>query len=376
MRSIGILVLAVLCSLFPAAARQEADPPFKVQEIAFSGLPGYDLKVSPDGRTAAAFVGQTASALLNYPFTEYVPDLSVLPIYLIDLTTGTELGQLIGQTDYATDVAFTPDSQQLLSYQRNGDMLLWDIPSKKLVTRLTSILGGPGKVKFLPDGKHLLTQLQLGFTGNFLLWDMESGSVTRIWHEPYQSFGQLRTTIPDSLDSSYSAFDISPDGTQVAAVSSSGQVALWDIATLRQTILRPVPSDPTEKQRGLLGIRSVVFTSDGKRLVFLDSTAKQLHIWDVAAAQELQSLPVDALAWGLSPAGDALAWVSNRTEVWYAKLDQLDRAVQVMTFPDNLLSAMPTLAFSPDASQLVVGGFLNRDGEAANVLYIVHLNAP
>lgn len=376
MRSMVVLVLAALCSLLPAAARQEANPPFKVQEIPFSGLTAYDLKISPDGRTAAAFVGPTALALLDYPFTEYIPDLSALPIYLIDLTTGTELGQLVGQTDYAFDLAFTPDGQRLLSYQRNGDMLLWDIPSKELVTRLTSILGSMGKVQFLPDGKHLLVQLQFGLIGNFALWNLETASITRIWHEPNKSFGEVRTTVPESMDLGYTTFDISPDGTQVAAVSANGQVALWDIATLQQTLLRPAPSEPSEKMASLLGIRSVVFTSDGKRLVFLDTIANQLHIWDVAAAQELQSLPLDALAWGISPAGDALVWVSNRQEVWYARLDQLDRAVQIMSFPDNLLSAMPTLAFSPDANQLVVGGFLNRDGEAANVLYIVQMNAP
>jgi WD40 repeat protein len=375
----GLLLLLIFVLFSPAgqtvSTRQAQNATFTTQTINVKGLPAYDMKVSPDGRIAALYVGQTATALLNIPPMEYVPVASVLPIRLIDLTTGNELGQLTGPTDYVTDVAFTPDGKQLVSSHRNGELYLWDITAKRLIKRLTSLLGGiSAKLGFLPDGKTLLVKLEVGFSSNFLMWDIGTDRITKIWHKPYQSYGEIKSTSPDSMDPDYGAFDISPDGKLLATASFTGEVALWDTATLQQTVLKKAPEDHDQKTKALLSIGLITFSSQGKLLVYFDAVTNQTHIWDVASHTESKALSIGGISWGISPSGDALAWVaSNHKELWFARVDQPDLATKVMDFPANLQVGRPKLTFTPDGTQIVVGGFGVADSSADNVIYLIKL---
>jgi WD40 repeat protein len=374
-KSLWLLFALVLVSsaVQTASARPAQNASFSIRTITVKGLPAYDMKVSPDGRIAALYVGQIATTLLNIPVMDYVPDASLLPIHLIDLTTGDELGQLSGTTDYVTDVAFTPDGKQLASCHRNGDIYLWDISGKSTIKRLTSIMGGSGRLEFLPDGKTLLVKVQVGFSAHFMQWDIATGAVTRIWHKPYPSYGEVGSLAPDSYAANYTAFDISPDGSLLATASSIGEIALWDMATLQQTVLTKAPEDKSEKMKALFGILSITFSSDGKLLAYSETSTKQTHFLDVASHTETKVIPVGGRFWGLSPSGDALAWVTLKPkELWFAKADQPDLAAKVMDFPDNLAIA-PTLTFSPDGSQIVVGGFSVTDYSGENVLYVIAL---
>jgi WD40 repeat protein len=374
MRKSLLLVFAFLLAssvVHTASARPAQTESFTIRTITVKGLPAYDMKVSPDGRIAALYAGQMATALLNIPYSEYVPDASVLPIHLIDLTTGDELGQLTGTTDYVTDVAFTPDGKQLASCHRNGDIYLWDISAKRTIKRFTSILGGSGKLEFFPDGKTLLVKIQVGFPADFMQWDMETGNVTRIWHKPYLSYGEVSSRTPESMDANYVAFDISPDGSLLATASALGEVALWDTATLQQTVLKNTPEDKNEKIKAMISITSITFSSDGKVLAYFESPTKQTHFWDVASHTETKVLSLGYRFLGISPSGDALAWATtNPKELWFAKADQPDLATKVMDFPDNLAIAA-TVTFTPDGNQIVVGGFSAMDYSGENVLYVI-----
>jgi hypothetical protein len=94
---------------------------------------------------------------------------------------------------------------------------------------------------------------------------------------------------------------------------------------------------------------------------------------DVAAHTETKVIPVGGRFWGLSPSGDALAWVTLKPkELWFAKADQPDLAAKVMDFPNNLAIA-PTLTFTPDGSQIVVGGFSVTDYSGENMIYVITL---
>lgn len=370
-KNLMFLFILVFASLTGQNAFAQ-DTSFTIRTITLKGEPAYDMKVSPDGRIAAVYVGQWAANLLNISYTEYVPNPMLLPIRLIDLTTGDDLGWLFGATDYATDVAFTPDGKQLASSHRNGDIILWDVSTKKQVKRLTSILGGAGKLKFLPDGKTLLDKIQVGQTGDFLWWDIETGAITKIWHTPYTSYGQVKSTPPDSMAANY-VFDVSPDGKLLATASYTGEVALWDMATFQQTVLKKAPEDSAERLKTLLGIPSMTFNADGTLLVYFDLIQGQTHFWDVASHTETKTLSVGTRFWGLSPRGDALAWAARSpNEIRYVKVDQPDQSVKVMDVPDNLMAG-PTLTFSPDGSQIVVGGFATKDGGLDNVIFVITL---
>jgi WD40 repeat protein len=314
-------------------------------------------------------VGQTAAFLLGVPLLEYVPDPSLLPIRLIDLSSGNEAGVLAGPADYPSDVAFSPDDKQLASLHRNGEIFLWDIASKSLVKRLTTIMG-IRTIKFLPDGKTLVAyNTGIGNMGYFLLWNLETGYMTKVWRAPYKTLGELKlTNALDGLDYSYPTFDVSPDGELLATATGNGEVALWDTATFQQTVLQKAA-----EKKGMFNVQLLIFSVDGQTLTYFDALTKQTHLWDVASRAEIKTLPIGSSYFAYSSANKVLAW-ADRKELLFATLDQPDSPVKVMDFQEGLLIAIPALAFSPDGNRLIVGGFGTKTPSGDNVIYVVKFN--
>lgn len=357
-----ILVLALNPAI--SLAQEQADR-FAFQTITLPNQGGYDLTVSPDATVAAVYAGQTARILLGIPIVEYDVEPSLLPIRLIDLNTGDVLSTLTGHTDYVTDVAFTPDGSRLLSYHRNGDMILWDVTSGEPVQQFFGIVG-MGQVEFLPDGKSLIVYLSDSTVGHFLVWDLDIGAITQIWRDTYRSFGELAlNNALGRLDYTYAAFDVSPDGERLATATGNGEVVVWDTTTLEQTVVQP-----KAEREGMFNVRYLTFSADGETLVYYDTLSEQSHFWDVATQTETAAVDAGSQFFGVSPDGSKLAW-ATRTDLWYVDLAQPDEIIKVLDFPDNLLVATPTIAFSPDGSRIIVGGF--GSAEADNVFYVIGL---
>ncbi len=367
--TVFILILVFLAVFNPVTAQ---DSPFTIQTIRIENMPAYDIKVAPDGRTAAVYAGATSLNLLGMPFFEYDVVPGLLPIRLIDLSTGAEIARLTGPTDYISDVAFSPDGVLLASYHRNGEIYLWDTASGELKQRL-NVLMGQGKLAFLPDGKTLVTYLTDANVGQFLLWDVETGYMTRVWRESYRAFGDLQLgQPPGNMDYRYIAFDISPDGTLLATATPNGELVVWDTETLTQTEVQPKADKPM-----MLNIRSLTFSPDSSTLVYFDTLSEQTHFWDVASQSETASIDVGNTFFGVSPNRDILVW-ATRTELWFARPDQPDVATKVLDFPGDLLVAWPAVVFVSDSS-VIVGGFGMRSGGDSlvygeNLLYIITFN--
>jgi WD40 repeat protein len=375
--------VALICMLIPvlhqgtsaaSTGQRQEDPSFTIQTIAIKDMLAYNIRVSPDGQTAAIFVGEYARVYLNLPVYGYVVDEPLLPIRLIDLTTGTELGRLSEYSDYVADVAFTPDGKQLASYHLNGEIYLWDIASMQPIQHITAFMG-PTYLEFLPDGKTLVSYKDYS-AGQFLLWDLETGYMTTIWRAPYQSLGDLKldSAITRS-DYIYTTFDISPDGTLLATATPNGEVMLWDTATLEQTV---VQQKAPEDQSMQFNIRLVMFSADGKTLVYFDALSEQTHFWDVTSRTETTALSMGGRSFALSPQNDKLAW-ATREELWVVDLDQQDMPMKVMDFPEGLQGTSfgpgPAVIFTPDGSRIIVGGFANSDSQAMdNILYVITFN--
>ncbi len=366
-------VLILFClTVLPVSARQ--DSAFTVQTITIKNAPVYNMRVSPDGQTAAIYAGEGSRILLNVAITGYTVDPRMLPIRLIDLTTGDELGQLAGSTDYVSDVVFTPDGQRLVSYHANGDIYLWDTASLTSIQHITGLMG-QAKLEFMPDGKTLVIYKALDRVGQFLLWDMETGFMTQVWRTPFQSFGDLKLDdVMETLGYSYPAFDLSPDGTFLATANSNGEVLLWDTTTLQQTVVRP---GETEDQRGRFNVPSVLFSADSKTLVYYERTAEQTHFWDIASGTETNVLSIGSPSFALSPGNTILAW-ATRDDLWYAPVDQPDAATKIMDFPDGFVGTerlgMPGVVFSADGSRMVVGGMGDMSGGTDNQIYVITIN--
>ncbi len=111
----------------------------------------------------------------------------------------------------------------------------------------------------------------------------------------------------------------------------------------------------------------MIFTPDGQSLIYYHTADKQLHIWDITTQSETV-MDASAIILALSPDGSTLVWGGAGDDgevIWTAPLDALDRAQVIYSVPDTLkiASRVTWMDFTPDGSQVVIGGFFASDHE-------------
>jgi WD40 repeat protein len=135
-------------------------------------------------------------------------------------------------------------------------------------------------------------------------WDLTTGKETKSWAELAHSFGGAvsaderwllllgwngKSLLREIANGHQASLEIgapwdgtfSPDGKLVAVASTLGFVRLWETATLRETA--------TFKDF-LLGVHSVAFSPDGKRLAAGGNGQEAIKLWDIDSHQELIAL--------------------------------------------------------------------------------------
>jgi WD40 repeat protein len=213
----GSLLLVILGGLFgvgPAAAQGG---------VRTTPIPGalLTVKTAPDGRLAAV-----------YEYAQYhdATDLvaGYLPVRLVDLESGA-VTLLPGPTDYALDVAFSPDGATLAGCYGTGQIVLWDVASATSIKTIPSLLGLQ-RCAYLPDGRTLAVAYPVSNVSVFLLVDTDSGAITRTLSHPFASYGQFREILGDIQTFSpytLAAFTVAPDGSRIvsSAMNDSRGVA-------------------------------------------------------------------------------------------------------------------------------------------------------
>lgn len=366
-RCLGVLIAMALWFGFNApsaiyASAQQAAP--TVRTIPLKSLL-YGAKLSPDGRIIAVFENRVIHD------KEQSID-AYLPIHLFDLATGTETTTLTGATDYAADLAFSPDGKRLVSYHTNGLLLVWDIKSRKIINQFVMPFLGDARLKFSSDGRSvtLLVSNQLSY---LVVVDSATGYITRTLRVLFPTFAAFQNIFSGSgltfLDYQLCNFENAPDGKMVATVSISDEVTLWELSSGKTTTVHPA----SEKKGGFESC-ALTFTPDGKSLVYFDGTTGKTRFWDVKAGKEIAALDLGSLTFALSPNGKSIAWLERKTNSTPAKM-----RVALIAKPDAIsdveLPAAPvarprisSLAFTPDSNQLVLGGLTATDSKNALVL--------
>lgn len=352
---IFMLLIAVFCLSAGGVSAQD-DP---VRVIPVGGLIAR-VRLSSDGQTIAVFEDMNAQGNMIDPL--------YLPLRLIDVATGEER-MLIGHTDFATDVTFTPDSTRLISYHANGYIMVWDVASGKLEKQIPGVIG-PMRLFMLPDGKTLAVLANIN-VGQVWLWDIETGFITGILADRPSSYGSMMEQLDDGgLSQRFLTLAVSPDGTQLATVDFNSTVKVWDIATSKATLLRQGAEDDYLR----FNIRYVQFMPDGETLLVHSYADDMVHIWDIASASEIQTITVAEKA-HLTVSADAsrIAWISPEDNTLVvADMDQPDNQT-VIALPANDLEYAPfmtqTLFFADN--QIVFSSFLASDGE--NQIYVIDL---
>jgi WD40 repeat protein len=220
------------------------------------------MALSPDGRLLAFAADDAESAISVW-----------------DLTTGREQVRCRRQGRYALySVALAPDGRAVAGGTHNGQVVLWELPTGRLVGQMT--IGSPIRVLlYTPDGA-LVAKAE---TGQVFNWDGHTGKeLRRLIGEPQQNRGGIA---------------MSPDGA-VLAVSEEKGIGFYNAVT-------------GADQGRLLGDfpRGVVmqFSPDSRSLVL--EGARGIIQWEVATGRLVQTLPGanQVLSLDISPDGRLLA---------------------------------------------------------------------
>ncbi len=133
-------------------------------------------------------------------------------VFVRDRDTGREVGRLEGHTGGVSGLAVSPDGRRVLTGSYDTTARLWDLATRTTVRELKPGGGTLYKVAFDSEGRRGVTA---GGGGEVVLWDLETGAELRRFALPEEGNGAA----------------LSADGSRLAAVSSSGLLRLWLVAS-------------------------------------------------------------------------------------------------------------------------------------------------
>ena len=251
--------------------------------------------------------------LRDYPATS--PLLSLQQI----LNKIQEKNNLQGHKEGVTGVAFSPDSQKVVTVSNDQTAKLWTIQWKFL----TTFIGHECNiysVSVSPDGQTVATASK---DETIKLWNLQ---------------GQVLHTFTGHQDSVYSV-TFSPDGQYLASSSRDKTVRLWDLQGKTIAILKGHQKS----------IDDVQFSPDGKKLVTIsrDGTIK---LWNLQG-QLLKSFGDGKTAFfgvSFNPKGDKIAVAADDTTIQLWNLQG-----QLLTTLKGHQELVTSVVFSPDGQRLI-----------------------
>jgi WD40 repeat protein/serine/threonine protein kinase/DNA-binding SARP family transcriptional activator len=260
----------------------------------------------------------------------------VVKIWNID--TGEELPAFVSN-NLTRGLAFDPNGSYLATRNDGGLVQIWDItPSgEKEWLTLTGHHGVVHRATYSPDGRQIAT---VSSDQTVKLWNADSGEL-------------LMTMSGHTGDVRAVAF--CPDGTCLATASHDKTIRLWDVKTGEAVAnweayagleLNPIPEN---------NVLDIAFTKDGGRLLAagLDSSPT---IWDVATSRSIRSLYghwdyYNVVSTAVSPNGQyfATTGADGLLIVWDSK------GGKVFVQPTTEYGGLD-VAFSPDGRHIASAG--------------------
>jgi WD40 repeat protein len=320
------------------------------QELVTKTFPVYGMgiysRLSPDGRYLATYED---GILQN---NEVFPELLSIRIY--DISNGQEVALLDGETDYAADVAFSPDGTQLAALYPTGWVHIWSVADGETVKRMP-VAPNALRMLWLADGETLA--IAAGLLPQVQLWNVETGAMTALLTERYDTMAEQRAALSAGPVDGLAGFTASADGNRFAVATHYGRIYLWT-RDGEQTFLYD-----SEEEVPTLPIRDLTFTPDGQTLVALNNRADKLLLLDVETAQvrEIES-PADlVVGLAVSRDGTQAAWLAvteRDVSLLVADIATGEASSYVLNNEDDAgrLTPMVRLNFTGEDAQLVLTG--------------------
>lgn len=232
-----------------------------------------------------------------------------------------------------------PDGEQVMLFYENGTLEIWDVESKKIT--FNEQFQDAHDAILSPDGTRIALR-NWGSPGYIKILDLASEQIIIL------------------LDSLELAYDIvwSPDGSQLAAVLSSGSggaawhwTNIWDVETETYTTYN-------------VGLNGIAWSPDGQYLALTGNYhGNPTHIFDLNVGQKIYNLgdynrSATSIIW--SPDGSKIATGDSNGDVWIWDAPTGELIWQFETLPtQNYDPSVQDLAWSPD-SRLVAAASVGR----------------
>jgi WD40 repeat protein len=183
--------------------------------------------------------------------------------YVLNLSERKRALRFEKQDAGVTSLALAPDGRLVLSGDRDGGLLLWDLSSGQLVRRLKGHKDAVGSIAFSPNGRYAVSG---GDDGVTRLWELETGEEYKLfeahWDQPVRCVA------------------FSPDGRQV--LGAGGKVRTWSVKT----------GELHMRFRSEGEVDSAAFSRDGAEIAAcvparFTETGLRVQRWHAATGKEL-----------------------------------------------------------------------------------------
>jgi WD40 repeat protein len=306
-----------------------------------------------------------------------------------DATSGKELANLKGHTEFIRSVAFSPDGQRIVTGSSDGTARVWDTASGKVLLTLNARtalaadalaaqmqwLGGKSvrvdSAAFSPDGQRIITVAG----GQANVWDAASGqellslstlktSTSAIGSAAFSKDGQRIVTgngktanVWDAATGGevftlaghadfVSCVAFSPDGQRIVTGSLDGTIKLWDAAFGMELL---------SLKGHEYGVFSVAFSPDGRRIV-TGGGDKAAKVWEIASAKSLRAAleeykkdPRYACSIVFSPDGKRIVTeMGGKGQVWEATSGR-----ELLSLKEDRSSTVTSVAISSNGERIV-----------------------
>lgn len=225
--------------------------------------------------------------------------------------------------------ASSPHSDRLLSWSRDGDVILWDINTGQAEWQSEGHLNDVEDLAWSPDGTRIITVSNSAWA---TIWDTQTGQMLQTLETPRRPAGS-------SGGHCLKLVDWSPDGRRIAAGNCNyPAVFVWDASTgtLLHTLVR-------QAKYGTIfdSARDVAFSPGGARLAVAYG-GNEILVWDVETAELLMTgaRSGEEITW--SPDGTRLAVGDGKVVVW-----NVEAGTPLFTLPPGA-----TTSWSPDSTRL------------------------
>jgi len=163
------------------------------------------------------------------PDGKQVISISNGSIIIWDISTGMKITSFYFSSG-AFSLCFSPDGKQVLSGSYKGELILWDLATRKIIREFIGHTDRVTSVCFSPDGTQVLSGSE--------------DKTVKFWNI---ATGREISTYTEHIDRVNSVC-FSPDGKQAFSISDYSIIKKWDLSNLQTQISsQPVPKQPTTK---------------------------------------------------------------------------------------------------------------------------------